>query len=260
MAHAMGRVLQAGRECLEFGIFAIAHNDGSRSRPHDAFDFSRPGMPLSLDLSVLSAFTLLWLTVVPTPGPNVLMVTHVAVTRTPTHVAFAILGNMTGIALLASLALVGWAAVLEAFPWLRLGVSVFGGLYLMWVGWKLVRRARIGGAALAPSRREAGDTPADYRRTAVLGLVTALSNAQAILFITSIYAVAGVLNANIATGFATIVIMLGCNATYLAALGWLFQREKMRAGYARLRGVLDGTIGTLFLLFGGRMLWRALAR
>ncbi len=217
-------------------------------------------MPLSLDFSVLSAFTLLWLAVVPTPGPNVLMVTHVAVTRTPAHVAFAILGNLIGIALLASLALVGWAAVLEAFPWLRLGVSIFGGLYLMWVGWKLIRRARTGSAAPTPTSRASGDTLADYRRTATLGLVTALSNAQAILFITSIYAVAGVLNANIATGFATIIIMLGCNATYLAALGWLFQRAKMRVVYARLRGVLDGTIGALFILFGGRLLWRALAR
>ncbi len=217
-------------------------------------------MPLSLDLSVLSTFTLLWLAVVPTPGPNVLMVTHVAVTRTPAHVACAIAGNLTGIVLLASLALIGWAAVLEAFPWLRLAVSVLGGLYLMWVGARLLRRARTGGAASEPVRRAAGDTLADYRRTAILGLVTALSNAQAILFITSIYAVTGVLNANIETGFATIAIMVGCNATYLAALGWLFQRESMRAGYARLRGVLDGTIGTLFVLFGGRLLWRALAR
>jgi threonine efflux protein len=217
-------------------------------------------MPHSLDLSVLSAFTLLWLAVVPTPGPNVLMVTHVAITRTPAHVAFAILGNLSGIALLASLALVGWAAVLEAFPWLRVGVNIFGGLYLMWVGSKLIRRARVGSAVSASSTREAGNTTADYRRTAVLGLVTALSNAQAILFITSIYAVTGVLNASVATGFATIVIMVCCNATYLGVLGWLFQREKMRAGYARFRGVLDGSIGTLFVLFGGRLLWRALAR
>ena len=217
-------------------------------------------MPLSLDLSVLSSFTLLWLAVVPTPGPNVLMVTHVAITRSPTHVAFAIFGNLAGIALMASLALVGWAALLEAFPWLRLGVSVFGGLYLMWVGSKLIRRARMGSAVVAPCVHVAGDTPADYRRTAVLGFVTAVSNAQAILFITSIYAVAGVLHANVATGFATIAIMVCCNASYLAALGWLFQREKMRSGYARFRGVLEGTIGTLFMLFGGRLLWRALVR
>ena len=100
----------------------------------------------------------------------------------------------------------------------------------------------------------------DYRRTALLGLVTALSNAQAILFITSFFAVAGVLNANAATGVATVFIILCCNATYLVALDWLFQREKMRAGYARYRGVLEGATGTLFMLFGGRLLWRALLR
>ena len=217
-------------------------------------------MPASLDLAVLSAFTLFWLAIVPTPGPNVLMVTHVAVTRSPAHVAFAILGNLAGIALLASLALIGWAAVLEAFPWLRLVVSVLGGLYLAWFGSKLIRRARVGHGMAAPAHREPGDAPALYRRTALLGLVTALSNAQAILFITSIYAATGVLSANIATGFATIVIMVGCNATYLGALGWLFQREAMRSAYARWRGVLDGTIGALFVLFGGRLLWRALVR
>ena len=215
---------------------------------------------MSLDLSVLSAFALLWIAIVPTPGPNVLMVTHVAVTRTPTHVACAIAGNLAGIVLLASLALVGWAALLVAFPWLRIGVSVFGGLYLIWLGARLVRRSRTSTAAPAPTVEAAKSQTGDYRRTAVLGLVTALSNAQAILFITSIYAVTGVLNANMATGFATIAIIVGCNAAYLGTLGWLFQRAAMRSAYARWRGVLEGTIGTLFVLFGGRLLWRALVR
>ena len=229
-----------------------------------------PAMSFVPDLQVLSAFTLLWVAIVPTPGPNVLMVTHVAVTRTPAHIAYAIAGNIAGIGLLASLALIGWAAILQAFPWLRLGVSVFGGLYLMWVGARLMQRARNSGSAKAVPLHSSGAGAAapdnsagkndDYRRTALLGLVAALSNAQAILFITSIFAVSGVLNANAATGLVTVAIMLGCNATYLSALGWLFQREKMRAGYARYRGVLEGVMGSIFMLFGGRMLWRALGR
>lgn len=212
-------------------------------------------MHLSLDLPVLVSFTLLWLAIVPTPGANALMVTHVAMTRTGRHVVLALLGNMAGIALLASLALLGWAAVLEAFPWLRLAVTIFGGLYLMWFGWKLIERSRS-----APAAAITTATPADYRKTILLGFVTALSNAQAILFITSIYAVTGVLNANLATGLASIVIMITCNASYLGALGWLFRREKIRAGYARFRRGLEGTMGTLFLFFGGRLLWRALVR
>ncbi|MFO1193573.1 MAG: LysE family transporter [Rhodoferax sp.] len=218
-------------------------------------------MPFALDLPVLTTFALMWMAVVPTPGPNILMVTHVAITRTPLHVAYAIAGNMVGIALLASLALIGWAAILETFPWLRLGVSVFGGLYLMWLGARLVRRSRRAGSAEAAPASPADTTPPDdLRRTALLGLVTALSNAQAILFITSIFAVSGVLHANAATGVATVLIIIACNASYLSVLGWLFQRERMRAGYARYRGVLEAATGSLFMVFGGRLLWRALVR
>ena len=212
---------------------------------------------MGLELSVLASFTILWVAVVPSPGPNVLMVTHVAVTRTPAHVGFAILGNVSGMALLASLALLGWAAVLKAFPWLRLGVSLFGGFYLIWLGCKLIHRAGQNPAAAASaSALPAATGLADYRKTALLGLVTALSNAQAILFITSIYAATGILNTNLATGLASIAIMVSCNATYLAALGWLFQRQQVRAGYARFRHWLEAAIGALFIFFGGRMLWR----
>ena len=140
-------------------------------------------------------------------------------------------------------------------------MSVFGGLYLMWLGARLVRRSRRAGSAEAAPASPADTTPPDdLRRTALLGLVTALSNAQAILFITSIFAVSGVLHANAATGVATVLIIIACNASYLSVLGWLFQRERMRAGYARYRGVLEAATGSLFMVFGGRLLWRALVR
>lgn len=212
-------------------------------------------MSLALDLSTLLSFTLLWLAIVPTPGANALMITHVAMTRSGKHVALALIGNLAGVASLAGLALIGWAAILNAFPWLRLGVTIFGGLYLMWFGWKLLDRARQ-----PPPPLVARVTPADLRKTVLLGYVTALSNAQAILFITSIYAVTGILHANLATGLASVAIMLTCNGLYLAALGWLFQREAVRRGYQRFRRAFEGTVGALFLFFGGRLIWRALAR
>ena len=41
----------------------------------------------AIDPSVLTAFVILWAAIVPTPGANSLMVTHVALTRGPLHVA-----------------------------------------------------------------------------------------------------------------------------------------------------------------------------
>jgi threonine/homoserine/homoserine lactone efflux protein len=217
-------------------------------------------MPLALDTSVLWTFTLLWLVAVPTPGANSLMVTHVAMTRPAGHVALAILGNMLGILALAAGALLGWAALLETLPWLRLVVHVLGGAYLVYFGLRLIARSR--GAATSKPAPGAVTAEADHtwRGTLALGFFTAVSNAQAILFITGVYAVTGVLRANVATGLATIVIMIVCNASYLAMLGWLFQRDAVQTFYMRFRWVLEATFGALFVIFGGRLLMKELVR
>jgi threonine/homoserine/homoserine lactone efflux protein len=70
----------------------------------------------AIDTAVLAAFVPLWLVIVPTPGANSLMITHTALTRPAAHVAFALLGNVCGVLLLAGLALLGWGALLDVFP------------------------------------------------------------------------------------------------------------------------------------------------
>ncbi len=211
-----------------------------------------------LDTTVLLTLTLMWLVIVPTPGANSLLITHLAVTRRAEDVAFALAGNLAGVAMLALLALFGWAALLELFPWLRLAVTIFGALYLVWFGARLVKRSLAPPAPVGAATGESG--AGGPRRMALLGLVTALSNAQAIIFITSIFAVSGVLNAGIATGLAGIVIMIACNGLYLSLLAWLFQRAAVRSFYQRFRRVLEGTVGALFVIFGGRLLLRELFR
>jgi threonine/homoserine/homoserine lactone efflux protein len=213
-----------------------------------------------MDKTVLLNFLLLWLVIVPTPGANSLMVTHQALTRPAAHVAFTILGNVAGILLLATCAMLGWAAALETFPWLRMAVHVLGGAYLIYVGLRLLGRVRV------PPPTSGGVTAAEQRLvteplTAIgLGLVTALSNAQAILFITSIFAVSGVLSANLPTSLAVLGIIAACNVCYLGFLGWMFQRETIRRRYQGFRRYFEGVIGAVFLGFGGRLIWRALAR
>ncbi len=204
---------------------------------------------IPVDVTVLTSFALLWAVVVPTPGANSLMVTHVALTRGPRHVAIAIAGNMLGNVLLAAAALLGTAALLQSFPWLRLAVHVLGGIYLMYFGGRLLlrsRRAPVVGADGAAGHA----TAAAGWRTLALGFATALSNAQAILFLTSIFAVAGVLDAGIPTGIACIATMIAMNASYLGLIGWLFLRQGPRRIYARFRHWIEGTIGTLFVGFG----------
>ena len=66
----------------------------------------------------------------------------------------------------------------------------------------------------------------------------------------------GVLQSSLATGLASVAIMIGCNATYLGLLGWLFRRRAVRTFYARYRRIFEASIGTLFALLGIRLLYR----
>jgi threonine/homoserine/homoserine lactone efflux protein len=217
-------------------------------------------MTSPIDTGVLWSFLLLWLVIVPTPGANSLMVTHTALTRPAAHVAFAILGNVTGVILLGTAALLGWAALLDVFPWLRTAVHLLGGAYLIYFGWRLVSRARSSPAQTATVDDRRHINQSEPIKAIGLGLVTALSNAQAILFITSIFAASGVLTATPATGLAVLAIMATCNVTYLGCLGWMFQRDAVRVRYQRFQRRFETAIGAVFMVFGGRLVWRELMR
>jgi len=210
-------------------------------------------MQAAIDLRVLAAFTLLWLAIVPTPGPNQLMVTHVALTQGRRQVALAIAGNLAGVGFWALAALFGLVVLLAAAPTAALAVNLAGGIYLVWVGIRMIRGRRT-----APDEAAVAAPALDDRRAFALGVGTALSNAQAVIFITSVFAIAGVVGSSLPTGLAAVAILLACNATYLWGLGWLMQRPAAQAFYGRWRRWMERAFGALYVLFGLRLLAAAL--
>lgn len=213
---------------------------------------------MQVDYGVLAAFALLWLAIVPTPGPNTLLIVHLAVTARWHDVAAALVGNLLAITVYALATLLGLALVLAAAPSLRLGLYLTGGVYLAWVGARLVR------AGLARRRAiqnlESAVNPADEGgHTPLLqGVLTALANVQALFFLASIFAGTGVLGASVATRLAAIGVIVVANGSYLSLLAWLMQRERVRSFYARYRPAMEIAFGILFVLFGARLVQREL--
>ena len=215
---------------------------------------------MQLDTSILAAFTLLWLAIVPTPGPNSLLIMRLALTARWQDVAIALSGNLLAIAFFALTTLLGLSALLAAAPSVRLAVYLLGGAYLVWVGIRLVRAG--------VQRSNAGDTdamPLPSNQTGgvdkpfVQGILTALANVQALFFLSSIFAGVGILRANLATGLTAVGIVVLGNGLYLSLLAWLLQRERPRAFYAHYRGAVEIGFGALFVLFGARLIWREAA-
>src|SRR6185295_5947739 len=90
-------------------------------------------------LSTLLAIALLnWVALV-TPGANVLVVSNLAASGFRQAAVFAALGVTVVACIWSSLAVLGVSAIFAAHPYLRIGVQVAGGLYLLSVALRLWR-------------------------------------------------------------------------------------------------------------------------
>lgn len=218
-----------------------------------------------IDPAVVTAFFLLWLVIVPTPGANSLLVIHLAIVDRPSRVAIAILGNVCGFVVLGTAALVGWNAAIEALPGLKTIVRVAGAAYLVWFGWQLWRKGQVASKTpgvidrtqVSRDARSMTDTPT-LGHAFWIGLLTSLSNVQAIVFITSLFAVAGVYDAPVTTGIACIAVMVVTNATYLGGIAGLLQLGPARRWYRANQALMHKVIGLAFVVIGARLVWAAI--
>jgi threonine efflux protein len=210
---------------------------------------------LPLDYQVLWAFTLLWLAIVPTPGANSLLIVHLALTRGWREVAIALIGNLIGIAGYALATLLGLALLLAKAPSVRLIIYLLGGAYLVWLGARLLLVGLNGAGATAAAPAAAASATGIFAQ----GILTALANVQALFFLASIFAGVGILKANLATGLASVGVIVVGNGCYLMLLAWLMQKPAARSFYSRYRPSMEVGFGAVFVLFGARLLARELA-
>ena len=213
---------------------------------------------MHIDYAVLGGFTLLWLAIVPTPGPNSLLIVHLALTAPWRAVAIALAGNLFGVTVYALGTLFGLALLLAREPSLRLVVYVLGGAYLVWSGIRLVRVGLVWRRSPSAGVLAEGSREVAARKPFLQGVLTALANVAALFFLASIFAGAGILVANPATQLAALLVIVIGNGLYLSLLAWLLQRERPRAFYARNRGAMQLGFGVLFLAFGLRLIVREL--
>jgi len=213
---------------------------------------------LHIDYAVLGGFTLLWLAIVPTPGPNSLLIVHLALTAPWRAVAIALAGNLFGVTVYALGTLFGLALLLAREPSLRLVVYVLGGAYLVWSGIRLVRVGLVWRRSPSAGVLAEGSREVVARKPFLQGVLTALANVAALFFLASIFAGVGILVATPATQLAAWLVIVVGNGLYLTLLAWLLQRERARTFYARNRGAMQLGFGLLFLAFGLRLVWREL--
>lgn len=193
-----------------------------------------------------------WLIMI-TPGPNVLLVSHLAASGQGRAAFWAAMGISAVAVFWAMVAMLGINALFAAQPGIRIAVQLAGCLYLFY----LARRMWISNVP-AP----AGDAPgvagvAAMTALAALrtGVATNLLNPKSAVMFSSLFAAA--LPAQLPVHQqAAVLAMVLCNAAlWHGFLAGAFSQPRVQAVYARQRRWLGRLASASLGVFGARLLW-----
>lgn len=203
-------------------------------------------MPSELSAVLLAVG--LFLLGVASPGPNFLVVVQRSLASGFRAGVVTGLGVATGDALYAGAGFLGLAALVTEAGFVFGAVKLLGGLYLAWLGLRMLLRRRREGVPEAVAA-----APASLTRCWRVGLLTDLANPKTVVFFASIFSTAY----DPALPRWTLVAMwagiVGSSIAWRVGLAAAFSRDGVRALYARFRRGVEIVFGALLLAFGLRM-------
>lgn len=184
------------------------------------------------------------------PGPTSIYVAKNSIAISRKHGLFTALGTGTGAAIFGLLAVLGLQAFLLAVPSAYLILKICGGLYLLWMAFKIIKHAK------EPIETQAdGQIAMSYRRAYMTGMLTQLSNPKIAIVLASIFT--ALLPQDIPTYFY-IVLPLLCffiDAGWCSLLAVALSAEKPRAIYIKFKSNFDRAAGTVMTLLGLKLIF-----
>lgn len=200
-------------------------------------------------MTLFLTLALVQLIALSSPGPDFLYVSQTAISRSRREALAGVLGISLGVACWAALALAGLHLLLQRLGWLQRGIAVAGGLYLCWLGFKMLRAAwrtpSPAASAAAPPVMPAGAWRA-FRN----GLLTNLANPKAVIYFGSIFSAFVGAGVSLATRSGLWLMVVAETVLWFGLVALVFALPAMRRGYLRLSRWIDGCAGAVFLAFG----------
>ena len=187
------------------------------------------------------------------PGPNFLIVTQTAMSRTRRTGTFVALGVAAGAGVWSTVASLGLTVLFTYYAWLYSGLKLLGGIYLIYLGIDLWRKSCLTGDS-AVNRRSAANSDWQAFR---LGLVTNLLNPKAAIFFGSIFA--AIVSPDLPTWFkvAAVSLIMADAASWHIALACFFSARRAQQCFHRFKKPMDRLTGAALALVGARLIWQA---
>ncbi len=169
------------------------------------------------------------------PGPSFLMIARSSVSVSRQAGLAASVGMGLGGVLFAGLALFGLHSLLTQFAWLYAGLKIVGGLYLLWMAYRLWRGASVPLTVTA----DGPTAPTGLWRAFTLGFVTQISNPKTAVVYGSIFAALLPAEPSSWLLLALPPSVFVVEAGWYAIVAFAFSAEQPRAAYLRSKGWVD---------------------
>ena len=181
------------------------------------------------------------------PGPDFIAVTSNALASRRRGLGVA-LGTAMGIAVWASMAVIGLGVLLTRIAWLYDAIRIAGVCYLLYLGARLLLAARRPYREMAVATTDNVITPAPR-----VGFMVSMTNPKAAAFFGSFFIT--VLPAH-APGWvlvAAVVVVTAVALAWFSTLALMFSTRRVRDFYGRMRRPIDAAMGGILVVLGLRL-------
>ncbi len=184
------------------------------------------------------------------PGPTSIYVAKNSIAISRQHGLFTALGTGTGAAIFGLLAVLGLQAFLLAVPSAYLALKICGGLYLLWMAFKIIKHAK--------EPIDAGDdvsSQMSLRRAFTTGLITQLSNPKIAIVLASIFT--ALLPKEIPSYFYVVlpVLCFFIDAGWCSLVAVALSAEKPRKVYLKFKAGFDRAAGAVMTVLGLKLVF-----
>jgi threonine/homoserine/homoserine lactone efflux protein len=181
------------------------------------------------------------------PGPDFVAVVRSSMTRGTTAGLLTTVGVSIGLAMYATLSLLGLSAVLVQYQWLTWLVRVLGGAYLVYLGIRLLRSK--------PAKIDDASAQGPLRGNALLfGFFVTLTNPKAIVLFASVFATA----VTASTPHWLMALMIGLvvasSLTWYSIVSLFMSSAPVMRRFEHARHWIERVAGASFILIGGRII------
>ncbi|WP_158782130.1 LysE family translocator [Pantoea sp. BAV 3049] len=183
------------------------------------------------------------------PGPSFILVARTAVASSRRAGMGAALGMGVGSVIISLIALLGLHTLLAAVPWLWLALKTGGGIYLLWMAFKMFRGARQ--PLHVTTEANAGKS---FRRAFLTAFGTQISNPKTAVVFAGIFA--ALLPAHITPMmYVTLpVVSMLVDGLWYAFVAYALSSSGPRNTYLRYKAAFDRIGGSVMALLGIRLI------